>query len=261
MGKEPLPTQKAHDQLQSFLSDCNIENCQEVNILEIGFWKGFFLDECHKAGLMATGLEINKEYFEKVKTEFPHLDLLCYDGGTFPVPDDSFDFVTSFQVLEHVSSIEHIIKECLRVLKPGGIMYHVCPNYHSFYEGHYKVFWLPFLNKKTARMYLKLLGCYSPFFEELNIVKPKHIIKVFKKYKNELEMISLGQKEFVRKFSYEQIEKIDQGFLKKCLKALNACPIIRKCFLSITCWAEFYYPITVIFGKKTVLKNDAQGFS
>ncbi len=255
--EEILLRQKAHNQLQAFLTDCEVKNPQEKKILELGFKNGLFLDECYKAGITATGLEINKEYFENTKAEFPYLDLLRYDGGTFPVPDNSFDFVASFQVLEHVNSIEHIIKECLRVLKPDGIMYHVCPNYHSFYEGHHKVLWLPFLNKKTGRIYLKLLGRYLPIFEELNFVKLKDIIKIFKKHKNELEMITLGQKEFIRKFNDKQIEKIEIGFLRKCMKALSVCPILRECFLYVICWTGLYYPITVIFRKKAILKSDA----
>lgn len=256
--EEILLRQKAHGQFQSFLSDCNIESFQKKKILEVGFKNGLFLDECHKAGFTTTGLEINKEYFEKTKKDFPYLDVLCYDGGIFPASDNSFDFVASFQVLEHVGSIEHVIKECLRVLKPDGIMYHVCPNYRSFYEGHYKVLWFPFLNKKTGRMYLKLLGRYTPFFEELNCIKLKDITKVFKKHKNELKMITLGQKEFVRKFNDEQIEKIEVGFLKKCMKILSVCPILRECFLYVICWTGFYYPITVIFRKKAILKSDAR---
>jgi SAM-dependent methyltransferase len=253
--EEILLRQKAHNQLQAFLTDCEVKNPQEKNVFELGFRNGLFLDECYKAGIKATGLEINKEYFRNTKTEFPYLDVLCYDGGEFPFPDNSFDFVASFQVLEHVSSIEHVIKECLRVLKPDGIMYHVCPNYRSFYEGHYKVLWFPFLNKKTGRMYLKLLGRYTPFFEELNCIKLKDITKVFKKHKNELEMITLGQKEFVRKFNDEQIEKIKVGFLKKCMKIFSVCPILRKCFLYLACRAGLYYPITVILKKKVILKS------
>ena len=247
--------QRAFEQFQAFLSDCNIENYQGKKILEVGFWEGFFVNECSKAGLSVIGLEINKEYVEMVKKEYPHLDLRWYDGGKFPAPDNYFDFVVSFQVLEHTNSPEHIIKECLRVLKDGGIMYHVCPNYHSFYEGHYNIFWLPFLNKNTARIYLKLLGRYTPYFEGLNTIKPKYIINIFKKYQNELEVISLGKREFVRKFSPEQIEKVNQRFLKKCLKMLNAVPIIKKNFLWAVCAVGFYYPITIISRKKASLQE------
>ncbi len=242
--------QKAKEQLRFFLTECEIQEFRGSRILEIGFKNGLFLDECCKAGLTATGLEINKEYLETVKKEFPLLDLLWYDGGRFPVPDNSFDFIVSFQVLEHVNSTEHIIRECLRILKAGGVMYHICPNYHSFYEGHYQVFWLPFLNKQTARIYLKLLRRYTPYFEGLNIIKTKHIKKVFKKYQNELELVSLGKKEFIRKFNPEQIEKVNQPFLKKCLKILNAVPLMKKCFLWFACATGFYYPITVISRKK-----------
>ncbi len=243
--------QRAYEQLQSFLSDCSIKNPQGKKLLEIGFWEGLFLNVCSKTGLIATGLEVKKEYFEKVKKEFPHLDLHWYDGGKFPFPDNSFDLIVSFQVLEHTNSVEHIIKECLRVLKQDGIMYHVCPNYNSFYEGHYEIFWLPFLNKNTARIYLKLLGRYTPFFEELNIIKAWSIKKVFKKFENELEIISLGKEEFIRKFSPEQIAKVNQPFLKKCLKILNTFPLIKKFFLWFACATGLYYPITIISRKKS----------
>ena len=40
-----------------------------------------------------------------------------------PFKDSSFDFVTSFQVLEHVPIPHEYLKESLRVLKPGGRMF------------------------------------------------------------------------------------------------------------------------------------------
>lgn len=43
-----------------------------------------------------------------------------YDGTTLPFPDDQFDSVVCFEVLEHVFNIDVLITEIRRVLKPGG---------------------------------------------------------------------------------------------------------------------------------------------
>lgn len=57
---------------------------------------------------------------EVVQADYPAFNILAL---TFP--DDSFDFVLSDQVLEHIEgSPQQAIDECLRVLKPGGIAIH-----------------------------------------------------------------------------------------------------------------------------------------
>ena len=232
---------KARYQLETFLSDCKIENPHGKKILEIGFKNGLFLNECHKVGLIGAGTEVNEDHYKNTKSAYPDLYLILYDGDITPVPDGSFDFVVSFQVLEHVGSIEHIFNECARILKPGGMMYHICPNYHSFYEGHSKVIWLPFLNKTLGRQYLKLLRRYTAGYEHLNIVKPKYIREILTRLQEKLETVSLGQSEFTNKFNAQQIKKVDQGMLKKILKLLLRFPL-----LGFVCRTNLYYPITVI---------------
>ncbi len=242
---------KHRGQLDAFLTDCEIKQPESKKIFEIGFRNGLFLNECHKIGMKVAGVEINKQYYEDTKCAFPYMDLILYDGGTIPVPDESFDYVISFQVLEHVKSIEHIFNECKRILKPGGIMYHTCPNYSSFYEGHYKIIWFPFINKRLGRWYLKLLRKYNPEYETLNILHVKDIRNALEQHKDKLTVISLGGKEFVAKFDQKQIRKVGQKFLRNVLSTLNAAPFIKNMFLKFICWANWYYPITIIATRKT----------
>jgi 2-polyprenyl-3-methyl-5-hydroxy-6-metoxy-1,4-benzoquinol methylase len=162
------------------------------------------------------------------------------------VPDASFDFVVSFQVLEHVRSIEHIFSECIRVIKPGGIMYHVVPNYKSFYEGHYAIMWLPFLNKSLGRLYLRMLGRDTAQFEGLNLVKPRAVVKALRNCKDKLKVISLGRAEFVNKFNRHQIDKVNQRFLRAVLKGVFALPLLKDGLLNLIALSNLYYPITVI---------------
>jgi SAM-dependent methyltransferase len=238
--------QKAKNQIDSFLAECGIQDYRGKRILEVGYKNGLCLDECLKAGLVPVGLEINKTYYENVRAEFPHLEALLYDGGTFPLPDASFDFVVSFQVLEHVQSIEHIFRECIRVLKPGGIMYHVCPNYFSFYEGHFAVFWLPFLNKPLGLRYLKLIGSHVDGYEDLNIIKPRDITRALKAQGEKVQIISLGRAEFVKRFDRRQIEKVNQKFLRAALKIVLAIPLLKDVLLRLVAYANLYYPLTII---------------
>jgi ubiquinone/menaquinone biosynthesis C-methylase UbiE len=240
------PPRKPQYQLETFLADCQISDHKNKKILEIGFGNGLFLEQCRKAGLIPTGLEVLEPLYKNAKSRYPDMDLILYDGRNIPLPDESFDFVVSYQVLEHVSEIKDIFAECIRLLKPGGIMYQVCPNNFSFYEGHYKIIWLPFLNKSAGRLYLKMLGRYSPFYESLNILKPGIVAAVLRRFDSSLKVISLGKREFVSKFNLEQIEKVDQKLLKKILKFVLRLTLLKKWILRLICWLNLYYPITII---------------
>ena len=250
MATETELRQKALLQVKSFLAECDIKDYQGRKIFEIGFKNGLFINECRKEGLVPTGLEINREYVEEVRTKFPNLDLLWYDGGTFPVPDASYDFVVSFQVLEHVKSTGHIIDESIRILKPGGIMYHVSPNYCSFYEGHYNLIWLPFLNKTLGRYYLKMLRRYTPYYESLNLIKPVAVERVLRRRSGDITVLSLGRREFINNFNAEQIEKVNQKLLKKALRLLLGLTFLKNCFLWFISRVNLYYPIIIIAKKK-----------
>jgi len=52
----------------------------------------------------------------------PKADFSIVPGERLKFEDNSFDFVLSSQVLEHVKDVDQYMGECLRVLKPGGIL-------------------------------------------------------------------------------------------------------------------------------------------
>lgn len=79
-------------------------------------------------------------------------------GEALPFSDGAFDLVHCFSVIEHVASVTATIREMVRVTRRGGALYVHTPNAWSFYEGHYKLFWTPFLPKPLGRAYLKLRG-------------------------------------------------------------------------------------------------------
>ena len=243
--------QKAQYQLESSLDDCGIQDSEGLRLLEVGFKEGVFLQVCGQAGIDATGLEVEAGYYNRLHRQDPSLQLILYEGKTIPLDDRSFDIIVSYQVLEHVGSLETTLSECIRLLKPGGIMYHVLPNYHSFYEGHYNVLWWPFLNQTSGRWYLKLLRKYTPYYEGLNIVKPKTIRHLMAAHQENVEVLSLGKSEFKKRFTPEQIAKVNQPLLRGILKGIHAIPLIRWMVLGLMGACGVYYPITLIARKKS----------
>ncbi len=60
-----------------------------------------------------------------------------YDGKSLPFPDQTFDAVVSFEVFEHVASIDHALVEVFRVLKPGGKLLLTTPFSYGEHEEPY----------------------------------------------------------------------------------------------------------------------------
>jgi SAM-dependent methyltransferase len=58
------------------------------------------------------------------------------DGLRLPFADRSFDLVLSHSVIEHVRSAEQYLRECHRVLRPGGLLYLATAPYLSFAGAH-----------------------------------------------------------------------------------------------------------------------------
>ena len=65
-----------------------------------------------------------------------NLRFLQADGQALPFGDAEFDWVFSHAVIEHVADAPRYLRECARVLKPGGTMYLSTAPYLSFAGAH-----------------------------------------------------------------------------------------------------------------------------
>lgn len=65
-----------------------------------------------------------------------NIEFLQADGTALPFPDAAFDAVLSHAVIEHVADAPRYLRECRRVLKPGGWMYLSTAPYLSFAGAH-----------------------------------------------------------------------------------------------------------------------------
>lgn len=119
-------------------------------------------------------------------------------GEQLPFADSSFDYIMSWQTLEHVQNVERCISEMIRVLKKGGKLRIRCPDYGcSFYDPHYRLPFLPKMNKKLARIYLKILGRPTLGLYTLQWITKKQIAKSLEKISG-LEVIDVAELNFQR---------------------------------------------------------------
>jgi ubiquinone/menaquinone biosynthesis C-methylase UbiE len=115
------------------------------SILDVGCFSGGRLIywKCRFGFGDATGMDIDPIYAEAGKeyAEFKNIDAkfhTCF-AEKMPFPSDSFDCVVNFDVFEHVANLEKSMEECWRVLKSGGKMYVVFPQFYQPLEAHFEL--------------------------------------------------------------------------------------------------------------------------
>ncbi len=71
-----------------------------------------------------------------VSRKISNILLMGGNSETLPFKDDTFDFVTCFEMLEHVFSQDQTLQEIRRVLKPGGNLIMSVPHRWWIFETH-----------------------------------------------------------------------------------------------------------------------------
>lgn len=94
---------------------------REGRLLDVGTGFGFFLSEMKKRGWDVTGVEISNKAMDYARDV---LGLTIHPGPLEKAsfPDNHFDVVTGFYVIEHLPNPIGFLRECYRILKPGGLL-------------------------------------------------------------------------------------------------------------------------------------------
>lgn len=111
------------------------------NVLDAGCGGGgvtvSLAEECE----LSIGLDIQNRFGRAGKRLAEELGIqnaqfVQADGCRLPFPDGFFDLILSHSVIEHVVGAESYLKECARVLRPGGVLFLQTPPWGSFAGAH-----------------------------------------------------------------------------------------------------------------------------
>lgn len=95
-------------------------------VLDIGCFKGEFLETMRRHGWSVSGIELHTR-----PPNLFNLDIHYGSVDTAPFDDASFDLITIWAVLEHVTDPGGVLRACRKLLKRGGRLVVLVPNFNS----------------------------------------------------------------------------------------------------------------------------------
>lgn len=111
-------------------------NMQEnQSMLEIGCGRGEMLQNFKELGLDVKGIDLSPEAPDYQKDI--EIKVCNVENEKLPYEDNIFDIIYSKSVLEHLLYPENYMKEAFRVLKQGGIVITLTPDWESTFKIFY----------------------------------------------------------------------------------------------------------------------------
>lgn len=98
------------------------------DILDVGCNTGYGTLAYLNVARRVVGVDVSPAAIEVARAYPGAAEFSVIDGITLPFADDTFDVVTSFQVLEHILDPAPYLREIARVLRPGGVVIFTTPN-------------------------------------------------------------------------------------------------------------------------------------
>jgi SAM-dependent methyltransferase len=111
------------------------ERCRDRDVLEAGCGEGYGADLIANVARRVIGLDYDESAVEHVRARYPRVEMHHGNLAALPLPDASVDVVVNFQVIEHLWDQGQFVAECLRVLRPGGVLLMSTPNRITFTPG------------------------------------------------------------------------------------------------------------------------------
>ena len=133
-------------------------------MLDIGCGVGDFLHTAEQHGWQCTGVEPSEDAKAIAKKRIKAEILSSEDLEN--IPDETFDVITIWHVLEHVDNLRWQVEQLQRLIKPDGRIIIALPNYKSYDAEYYKEKWAAYdvprhlnhFNKETLAKIFKAQG-------------------------------------------------------------------------------------------------------
>jgi 2-polyprenyl-3-methyl-5-hydroxy-6-metoxy-1,4-benzoquinol methylase len=113
---------------------------QPGTLLDVGCGGGRLLNRMKKLGWRVEGTDFDAQAAQRVTSRYG----IKTHVGDLPqcrLPADSYDVVVLSQAIEHLYDPKTTLQECLRILKPGGLLVMTTPNANSLGASEFGASW------------------------------------------------------------------------------------------------------------------------
>ncbi len=145
-----------------------------MKMLEPGCGRGEFLKNFKDLGLDVYGIDISPEAINYASNY--HIKICDVEKESLPFKDETFDVLYSKSFIEHLYYPERYLSEAHRVLKPGGKLITLVPDWESNYKIYYDDF-----THRTPFSKMSLTDAYKIYgFDECHVFKFRQLPLVWK---------------------------------------------------------------------------------
>jgi ubiquinone/menaquinone biosynthesis C-methylase UbiE len=140
-------------------------------VLEVGCGAGTDLVRFARNGAVVTGIDLAPSSIQLAARNFAQegrqATLLVADGERLPFRDRSFDLVYAHGVVQYTTDDRALVRECRRVLKPGGL---------AVFQVYNRLSWLNALSRVTK---VELEHVDAPVLKKYSIGEFRDLLKEF----------------------------------------------------------------------------------
>ena len=111
------------------------QRCAGLEVLEAGCGEGYGADLIAGVAQKVIALDYDEATVAHVRARYPRVDVRHANLTELPLADSSVDVVVNFQVIEHLWDQPRFVSECIRVLRPTGLLMISTPNRITFTPG------------------------------------------------------------------------------------------------------------------------------
>ena len=137
--KQNLPGEISYSRINQVVERILTTTYTPGSLLELGSGEGGLALRLQQHGFTVTPTDYDPAGFRVPDLTCRKIDL----EKAFPFPDAHFEYIVGVEVVEHLENHFFFVRECCRVLKPGGILILTTPNLLSI-ASRLKYFWTGF---------------------------------------------------------------------------------------------------------------------